>query len=420
MLVYPLSFHAKAMTQTVTKASRLPPVWLMGLTNATFGMYGGFAAVTLPQMLAAEGIPGGRIAAITATVLSPGFWAFLLAPMLDVRFSRRAYALVFTVVAAAAMAFTVAHRGQPALMQAAMILGYTAACLVQSAVGGWVGSLIGKEQDSGLGAWFAVANLGAGGVMMLVAGQLITRLRPMLAGGLLAAFLLIPLLTYLAIPAPPADRRLARDTFRQLFAQIAALARRREVLLALMLFVLPASSFTLTNVLGGIAGDFRASERLVSVLAGVGSAAAGVVGSLLLPPLAKKLPLMPLYLAIGTAGAFFTLLLLLLPHAPWSFAVAITGENLFQALAFATANAISFETIGRGNPVAATQFSVLIAAVNLPITYMGFVDGRAYTAGGVRGSFALDAGVSLAVCLLLAWAVATLGRTRARQPAAAA
>ena len=65
----------------------LPPVWLMGLTNATFGFTGGFSVITLPEMLAAQGVPGGRIAA----VLSPGFFIFLFSPLLNVRFSRRTW-----------------------------------------------------------------------------------------------------------------------------------------------------------------------------------------------------------------------------------------------------------------------------------------------------------------------------------------
>ncbi len=175
--------------------------------------------------------------------------------------------------------------------------------------------------------------------------------------------------------------------------------RRREVLLALLLFSLPSASFTLTNVLGGIGADFGASEREVSLLAGVGSVAAGVCGSLLLPLLARRFPPRPLYLGIGVAGALFTLVLLL-PRTPAAFAVAITGENAFQALAFAAAFAISFAVIGPGNPLTVPIFSLLVAATNLPIVYMGFMDGRGYTLGGVRGALCTDAGVSLAVYLL--------------------
>ncbi len=390
----------------MTELRKLPPVWLMGLTNATFGMYGGFAVVTLPGMLAAQGVPGGRIAAITATVLSPAFWSFLPAPILDVRFSRRTYALVFGALAAAAIAFTVAFRPSIFLEEVVVLTGYLAASFVQAAAGGWVGSLIRKEDDSKLGAWFAVSNIGAGGVMILVAGQLISRVSPGLAGGLLGLMMLSPALLYLAIPAPPADRRLARESFRQLFVQVSQLIRQRTVVRALLLFGLPCASFTLTNVLGGIGRDFSTDERTVSLLAGVGSALAGVAGGLLLLPLARSLPKLPLrglYLGIGLFGALFTLSLLLLPRTPGTFAIAITGENLLQALSFATVNAIAFETIGSENPVAATLFSLLLSMANFPIMYMGFVDGRAYTWGGVRGSFAVDAGVSVAVCLLLGW-----------------
>ncbi len=102
---------------------RLPPVWLMGLTNATFGFVGGFSVITLPEMLAAQGVPGGRIAAIIAVVLSPGLFVFLFSPLLDVRFSRRTYALVFSLLAAAAVAFSVAHRTSPSLIEAVVLRG---------------------------------------------------------------------------------------------------------------------------------------------------------------------------------------------------------------------------------------------------------------------------------------------------------
>ena len=61
----------------MTASRRLPPIWLMGLTNSLFGLLGGFAVVTVPEMLAAQGVSGGHIAVIVAAILSPGFWAFL-------------------------------------------------------------------------------------------------------------------------------------------------------------------------------------------------------------------------------------------------------------------------------------------------------------------------------------------------------
>ena len=244
---------------------------------------------------------------------------------LDVRFSRRAYALVFSVLGAVALGYSVMHPTEVGMIGVVMFFGYIAVSMVQGAVGGWVGSLIPPEEDSRLGAWFTVATLGAGGVMILLAGEVMHALGPVTAGWVLGGVLMLPSLLYVFIPAPGPDRRLASESFRRFFGEIAALVRRREVLVALMLFALPSASFTLTNVLGGIGKDFSASERMVSLLAGMGATVAGIAGSLLLPVLARRFPLRPLYLGIGVVGAIFTLGLLLLPRSPTTFAVAVTG-----------------------------------------------------------------------------------------------
>ena len=39
--------------------------------------------------------------------------------------------------------------------------------------------------------------------------------------------------------------------------------------------------------------------------------------------------------------------------------------------------------------------------MNVPVTYMMMVDGRAYTFGGIAGSFGADAAISIAACLLV-------------------
>lgn len=129
--------------------------------------------------------------------------------------------------------------------------------------------------------------------------------------------------------------------------------------------------------------------------------AAGVLGSLLFPVLAKRLALRWLYLGIGVVGSVFTLSLMLLPRTPGSYALAFVGENVFQALAFTGIFAIAFEVIGQNNPLAATTFGLLNSAAILPLVYMQVVDGRAYAAAGVNGSYAADAGLGVAACLLL-------------------
>ena len=79
-----------------------------------------------------------------------------------------------------------------------------------------------------------------------------------------------------------------------------------------MLFTMPAASFSLTNMLAGLGGDFAASERMVSVLGGIGIVVAGIVGSLLVPVFLRRMNPRGLYLLIGSAGGLFTLGLMLL------------------------------------------------------------------------------------------------------------
>jgi PAT family beta-lactamase induction signal transducer AmpG len=384
------------------KPRRRAPIWLMGMTMLPFGMLGGLVLVTVPQLLAARHVTESEIAAITALAASPLFWAFVISPVLDVRFTRRTYAVAGVIITAVLTPVALLNLGHPALLGGVMLLAYFASGMVANALGGWFSTVIPHDNESQMGAWMTVANIGSGGLFVIAAIPMINALSLPTAAILFGVADLLPLAIYPFIPVTPPDAQLARDSFGKFFREVAMLFQRRDVLIALAMFLLPSASFALTNVLGGLGNDFHASMRVVSLAGGAGGIVAGIAGSLTLPLLAKRLPLRPLYLPTGVMGGLFTLSLLLLPRIPAVFALAFFGEGLFQALAITCATAITFETIGRDNPLAATTFSVLLAAANLSIVYMVAVDGRAYAWHGLAGSFIADAGSGLVSCVLLA------------------
>ncbi|HEV2619966.1 MAG TPA: MFS transporter, partial [Acidobacteriaceae bacterium] len=78
---------------------QLPP-WAMGLAIAPLGFYYGFISTAMPILLRAKGVSVDEISKISLLAFSPSFWAFLLCPILDVRFSKRTYALVSAGIAA--------------------------------------------------------------------------------------------------------------------------------------------------------------------------------------------------------------------------------------------------------------------------------------------------------------------------------
>ena len=212
------------------------------------------------------------------------------------------------------------------------------------------------------------------------------------------------------MPAPGPDRRLASESFPQFFGDLVTLVRRREVLIAIVLFIAPAGTFSLTNFLGSRGADFHASPSFVGLVGGAGVAIGGIAGCLLFPPLSRLLPLRPLYLAIGAVGALFTLALILLPHTPASFAIALISVNLFQALAITNSMAIIFETIGRDNPLASTTFCFIGSAYGVPISYMLYLDAFGFARRGIAGSFAFDALAGLVASFLLAVLLFILAR----------
>jgi PAT family beta-lactamase induction signal transducer AmpG len=373
----------------------------MGMTNAPFGMFGGLLVISIPELLNARHVPESTISAVTAVAISPGLWSIVASPMLDVRFSRRWYSVVTAAVAAVLLSLALLNLDNIGVAEALLLTGFFAANLYQSALGGWLSSIIAPEERSTLSVWLSVANISGGGAMAVIAGALAERFSPLATAVCLGAVLLLPIGLFPWITAPGPDRQLARDSFKQFFAEVIGVLKRRQVLLTLAMFVTPAASFALVNLLAGVGSNFHASLGFVGAVGGTGVLVAGIAGCLMFRLIDRLLPLRYLYLSIGIVGALFTLALMLLPRTPLAFAVALIGENIFQSAAITTAIAISFDTIGERNPLAATTFCLMVSVLNIPNTYMVVVDGWGYAWRGVDGSLIVDACASLAACLLL-------------------
>jgi PAT family beta-lactamase induction signal transducer AmpG len=252
----------------------------MGMANATFGMYIGFAVISLPQLLAEQRLPEATIATITAIVFSPLCWSFVVSPMLDVRFSRRAYAAGFAVLAAVALTVAVWNVHRLAVVEAALLVGVSAVNLSSNALFGWLASVLPKDDETRVSAWANAANIGGSGVMVIAAGECIQRLALPVAAVLLGLLVLLPAVVFLWMPAPGPDRKLAQESFAGFFRELGMLLGQREVLVALAMFGLPCASFALANVIGGLGDLYHASVHTVSLVGGVGIVVSGIVGSL--------------------------------------------------------------------------------------------------------------------------------------------
>lgn len=381
--------------------ARKLPVWLLGLANLPLGITGAVALLVTPQVLASRHVPETTIANITTLGLSSSFFFFLVAPILDVRFSRRTYAIAMAITASVLTFIAVLNFSNVMLLGAWLFLSMLVANLNSAAIGGWFGSVLPSEYDAPLGAWMTFANVVGFGVTAILGIMLIHHAPLLVAAIVLGALNLLPLLIFSLVNPPTDERGRAKETFARFGKEVGQLVRKREVRRLVLLLALPCASFALTNTLGGLGGDYGASEKLVAAIAGVGVTLAGVIGSLSVPALGKRAPLIGVYLGIGFVGGLSTLSLLVLPHTTAVFVYAFFAQNVWQSAGLATGNALMLSSIGKNNPLASTQFAVLTAAMCAPITYMQWLDGHAYGAHGLMAMYSTDGGFDLLACSLM-------------------
>jgi PAT family beta-lactamase induction signal transducer AmpG len=383
-------------------ARRRLPIWLMGLTMASFGAFGGVWAIATPQLLAADHVPEATIATVTTVVLLPGVLGFLLCPILDLWISRRAWSGLMAGVTGILVAAALLNHHDLTAFTVLLIAASLTATFYQGALGGWLGDLVADSERASLGAWTTVGNIGGGGLMAMAAVPILRALpAPWGAVACGSAVVVAPLALFPFIAAPAPRERLVGEGFRRLIRDLRQIIVRPAILRLVVIFAAPAAAFALTNTLSGFGAQYRASESFVSLVGGAGVMVAGIVGSLAVPPLIARIPPVRLYLSIGVVGAVFTVGLALAPKVPAVLAAGLLGENIFQAAAFAASNAITYWSLGKDNPLAASQVSLLVAASVAPITYMQYVDGHAYAFHGVVGSYLADALISAAACALL-------------------
>jgi PAT family beta-lactamase induction signal transducer AmpG len=384
-----------------SRTRHAPPAWVLGLATLCNGAFSGILVITVPQLLAARGVPELQIASITGLSLLPGAFNFLAAPILDVGFSRRVYAVVLAFGLAALPALSLNVLSDLPKLTVVMFVANILYYLYTPAIAGWFGQLLARNEEPILGAWMAAAAVAGFGGSSAVGILLLRHLPFELGVAVICLIGLAPLSLFLFVPHEPMPTLSFRDSFGPVTRNVARIVRDRHVWRMMALFAVPCATFSLTNTLSGVGRDFHASEAFVGLIGGVGATVGGVFGALVAPLIVKRFPPLALYIAIGATGALFTLSLLIPARTPLLFALAMVGENVFQSAGFALIYALALLSVGRNNPIASTQFALINAASIVPIVYMPMLDGLGYDRGGLAGNLVVDASLSLVACVAM-------------------
>ncbi len=363
-----------------------------------FGLTAGFVGGALGPHLRAEGLSMTDVTAVTAATSLPHLIKFLWAPIVDLTLSRKAwYWIAATVVAGAYFGLTaIPAHGHVGLMTALVIAQAVAATVLGMALDSLLAHHTTPEQKGKAAGWFQAGNLTGSAVGAAVGLWLIDHVDSWLAGTVMAATVLGCGVGLFWIQERggrhggqlcPALRRLLRDLWEVLSS--------RRGLIAVLLFAAPIGVGSLP--LQTAAGDWHVSHQLLEMFNGWISSPLVIVGCVLGGRLSDRMDRAYAYLLASLAIVVCTVPFGLLPHTPTVWVVVGGVYTLMTGVAYGAYGGFVLDTAGTG--AVATKYNILASFANLPIWYMGRLDGIAYDRWNADGMVWFDAIVDLAGCI---------------------
>lgn len=381
-------------------ARRKLPVWAMGLANMPTGFVYGFISTTFGILLVSRGVSVGKVGTISAIAFSPTFWAWMFSPVLDVRFTKRAYAYGLAATAAVLLAVAVLSLGNLTVFTIALTASCVAIVLYSNAVQGWAPDICTDEEYDTISGWFNVANLGAAGIFSALAVVLVRGIPLPIVAVSLGLIVFAPTVLLRHFPDPPKPAGELRANFAAMGRDLKRVAREGRVWIGLLIFVSPVA-FALTNLFSSLGADFHASESAVTSLNGPAVAVACSMGCLIAIPLCRKFRRRSIYLLSGVGAVMACTGMALAPKTLLAYALGLLAYNFFQGFNYTSFTALEMEIIGPKNALSGTMMAVLTASGNIPISSMTKLDSWAHDAHGLNAMLYVDGGAALAAMVVL-------------------
>jgi PAT family beta-lactamase induction signal transducer AmpG len=378
--------------------------WLFGILIAPEAVIAlGLVSGALTFLLRNEGVNPSRAASISALIAVPHTIYFFWSPVTDFWIRRRTWLLIAAVASAIAL---LAAFHQPTLATPwAVGLLFLGACLgvvVAAACGGMMGALTSETNKRRASSAYQIGSLTIGAVAVFILLSFAGRFSLGTLGWIVAA--LIVLTALFALAAPPQmmiHEHSARETAVRIWREFKSTFLRWEALPYALLITSPCASGAMIGLLPELARDYGVSGAQVAWINGLGGALLSSAGALsvLLIPVRVRAPIA--FLVAGLVNAGTLALLSLGPQRPALY-FACTVLFLFTIGAgYALFTAVALEFLGGSGKSGSSRYAIINSLGNIPVVYMGWLDGRGYAHWGPRGMPGIDALVSAAVISLL-------------------
>jgi MFS family permease len=384
---------------------------------APFGISSGYVSVTMGFLLARAGLPTAMIATLIALSVFPQTWKVLWAPLVDtVGNPKLWYGLGAATVGGTILAISVLPmtRAEVPVLSALVVFSSVASTLVSMSTEIFMANQTPPELRGRASGWSQAGNLGGngigGGIGLLLAehvGQ------AWVSGAVLAAICFACWAGMLALPKlrrTASEHSYLRDLI-QVAVDVWSVARSRLGYLALVIMVLPIASGAMPW--SAVASEWHAGGDLVAMVNGIGGGLASMVGAMAAAFVCDRMDPKRAYCLFGILVGLAAAAMTLLARTPTVFTVFVLLYNAMVGAGYTGYAAIVLEAIGKKS--AATNWNLMAALSNAPITLMGIFDGwmhdRFGTDAMLLGELALPA-----VTIVLFGLLVVATRPRAATP----
>jgi MFS family permease len=373
---------------------------MFGITSIPYGVCGAFIATLMPYLFANAKISLADIGWFGTATMIPTWFNFAYAPLVDLGIRRRSWLIAMSVLSGLCLC---AAMMQPLPEGKTWFVIYTFAGqimngLISSANGGLMATTLDDHERGKAGGWYNAGNLGGGaigaGLILLLLDHLS---RPVIAA-LLLATMVLPSLAALAIDEPERGDVDAAQHIKEMLREIWKTAKSRPGWTGMLFCISPVGTAALLNYFSGMSEAFHAAKWTVTLVNGALNGLITALGSLIGGVICDRMDRRMAYLLSGVLTAIVALVMAASPINQTTYAVGVCVYFLVAGFCYAAFSAVVLEAVGKAGASASAQYALFVAAGNVAITYVGFIDTRFPNPRHLLGA---DAGLNLLGVLVL-------------------
>lgn len=382
------------------------------------GISSGFASITLSFILTRAGFSFASTAAIVSIGVSANLWRFLWGPVADLTLTARRWYLIGIVTAAITLlllGFIPLRPNVTGVLMAVVFISQVAGTLIVLPLGGLMAHTVAEEAKGRAAGWYQAGNLGGNGVGGGAGVWLASHFSKEVSSiGLAAAMLAAGLAIYLVSDVRIVSTEGLGERMRILWRDIYSMLRAAIPLFTIVLISSPIGAGAMNNLWPGVAPEWKAGPDTVALVSGVLNGLISAVGCLIGGWICDRVGRWWSYFGSGVAIAFVAMMMALAPRTVANFAAGVLLYSLFCGMAYAAFSAVVLFAIGRG--AASTKYATLSSLGNIPVAYMGELNGRVHDRFGTAWMLHFEA-LAAIVCVVIALGVLHWINTRRARPA---